>query len=67
MTDEQLVHRANQIALFFASRPHEEAVAGVTDHIRSFWEKRIREQLTAYAADGGGDLHDLVREAAQRL
>ena len=34
MEDEYMVHMANQIAMFFASYPHEEAVAGVTDHLK---------------------------------
>jgi hypothetical protein len=34
MQSNSMVHRANQIALFFASYPHEEAVAGVTDHLK---------------------------------
>jgi hypothetical protein len=38
MTPDKMVHMANQIALFFASYPHDEAVAGVADHINKFWE-----------------------------
>jgi hypothetical protein len=34
MEPEQMVHMANQIALFFASYPKEEAVAAVTDHLK---------------------------------
>ena len=58
---------ANQIALFFKSYPHEEAVAGVTDHIAKFWEKRMRRQLHEYIARDGSGLDELVREAARRL
>jgi formate dehydrogenase subunit delta len=62
-----MVHMANQIALFFNSYPHEEAVAGVADHIAKFWEKRMRLQLREYIAQGGAGLNELVCEAAQRL
>lgn len=62
-----MVHNANQIALFFASYPHDEAVAGVTNHIKSFWERRMREQINQYIAQGGGGLHELVLEAMKRL
>lgn len=58
---------ANQIAQFFASYPHEEAVAGVADHIQKFWEKRMRQQLNDYIATGGGGLNELALEAAKRL
>lgn len=67
MTAENMVHMANQIAQFFRSYPHDEAVAGVADHIAKFWEKRMRLQLHEYLAQGGGGLDELVREAAQRV
>ncbi|HUA21660.1 MAG TPA: formate dehydrogenase subunit delta [Bryobacteraceae bacterium] len=62
-----MVHRANQIALFFASYPHDEAVAGVTDHLNKFWERRMRQQIVAYVAKGGSGLHQLALEAVKRL
>jgi formate dehydrogenase subunit delta len=67
MEADRMVHRANQIALFFASYPHDEAVAGVTDHLKKFWERRMREQIIAYVAKGGGGLHELALEAVKRL
>jgi len=67
MTSEFMVHSANQIALYFASYPHEEAVAGVADHLQKFWERRMRKQLLEYAAQGGAGLHALVLEAVHRL
>ena len=63
-----MIHRANQIALFFASYPHEEGVAGVTDHLKRFWERRMRAQIIAYVAKSGGQgLHELALEAVKRL
>lgn len=62
-----MVHMANQIAQYFASYPHEEAVAGVADHIQKFWEKRMRQQLNDYIAKGGSGLNELALEAAKRL
>ena len=62
-----MVHNANQIALFFASYPREEALAGVTDHIQKFWERRMLHQLDEYVAQGGQGLHELVLAAVKRL
>ena len=62
-----MIHMANQIALFFATYPHEEAVAGVADHLAKFWERRMKDQIIAYVADGGEGLHALVPEAVKRL
>jgi formate dehydrogenase subunit delta len=67
MEEEHMVHMANQIAMFFASYPHDEAVAGVTDHFKSFWEPRMRKQIIDYAAEGGQGLHALALEAVKRL
>ena len=58
---------ANQIALFFAGYPREEAIAGVADHLKKFWEPRMRRQMIQYADQGGAGLHELVREAVKRL
>jgi formate dehydrogenase subunit delta len=67
MHTETMVHNANQIALFFAGYPHDEAVAGVADHIKKFWERRMKQQITQYVAEGGAGLHELVVEAVKRL
>ena len=67
MNTENMIHMANQIAQFFASYPHEEAVEGVADHIQKFWEKRMRQQLREYIGQGGSGLNELALEAAKRL
>src|SRR6266700_1769681 len=67
MKPTTMIHNANQIALFFESYPQDEAVDGVVDHFRKFWERRILEQIQQYLADGGGHLHELVPKALERL
>ncbi len=67
MKSDSMVHRANQIALFFAAYPHDQAVAGVTDHFKRFWERRMRDQIIAYVAQDGKGLHELAVEAVKRL
>jgi formate dehydrogenase subunit delta len=67
MESENMVHMANQIAIFFASYPKDEAVAGVTDHLQKFWEPRMRKQIIEYVADGGHGLHELALEAVRQL
>jgi len=67
MDSENMVHMANQIAVFFASYPRDEAVAGVTDHFQKFWEPRMRKQIIEYVANGGGGLHELALEAVKHL
>ncbi|HUN49033.1 MAG TPA: formate dehydrogenase subunit delta [Stellaceae bacterium] len=68
MKTEHMIHMANGIAQFFSSYPREEAIAGVTDHLAKFWEKRMRQQIIAYVAETGGKgLHELALEAVKRL
>jgi formate dehydrogenase subunit delta len=62
-----MVHMANQIAIFFASYPRDEAIAGIADHLQKFWEPRMRKQIIRFVADGGAGLHDLLPEAVRRL
>ena len=54
---------ANQIADFFAPYSEAEAVAGVEQHIRSFWTPRMREELLAFADAGGTGLKPSVMAA----
>lgn len=64
MSPEKLAHMANQIATFFASKPHDEGVAGVAAHISDFWEPRMRAQFLEMVETGGAGLDPLVLEAA---
>jgi formate dehydrogenase subunit delta len=66
-TEARLVTMANQIATFFASQPHADAVAGVENHIRMFWDPRMRGTILGLRTAGGDGLHPLAREAIDRL
>ena len=65
--DQKLVVMANQIAAFFASQPHEDAVAGVAKHINDFWEPRMRRKFFALVDAGAAGLQPLVLEAAPKV
>ena len=48
MDNQNLIDMANRIGDFFDSMPdREEALAGIADHIRRFWEPRMRRALLA--------------------
>jgi hypothetical protein len=64
---EKIVRMANQIGTFFQSKPHEQGVAGVADHINKFWEPRMRRQLFEFLDAGGEGLSPIVREAAAKI
>ena len=43
MSPEKLVYMANQIGKFFAHGPEEEAVFNTADHLKKFWDPRMRK------------------------
>ncbi len=63
----RLVHDVNQIARNFATYPREEALTGVTEHIKKFWERRMREKIIAHVASGGAGMDALAIEAVKKL
>jgi len=65
--EDKLVRMANQIGQFFQSQPHDAAVAGIVDHLRSFWTPKMRRQIADHAAAGGAGLDPLTLEAVRRL
>ncbi|HEX5368573.1 MAG TPA: formate dehydrogenase subunit delta [Dehalococcoidia bacterium] len=68
MDEHNMLHKANTIAQFFDSYPHDEAVKSVATHIRMYWVPRMRLQMIEYVqAHGGEGLHPLVPEAVRQL
>ena len=66
-TREKLVRMANQIATFFHSKPREEGIAGVAEHINNFWEPRMRRQLFEMLDGDPEDFDDLVIAASAKI
>ena len=66
-TSEHLVKMANQIGDFFGSQRHSDGAAGVADHIKKFWDPRMRAGIIEHVAHGGAGLKPLVLEAIKRL
>lgn len=66
-TRAKIVRMANQIATFFKSKPHDEGVAGVAEHINKFWEPRMRRQFFEILDEGGQGLDPLAIEAAAKI
>ena len=66
-TRDKLVRMANQIGTFFNSKPHDEGVAGVADHINKFWDPRMRRQFFEIVEAGGTGLSPIAVEAAANI
>jgi formate dehydrogenase subunit delta len=54
------------IAAFHRAYPHEEAVAGIAEHVRQFWDPRMRAALAQALKEGAPELDPLLHEAALR-
>ena len=68
MDNSNLIKMANNIGSFFKSEPDRElAIQGVEQHIKNFWEPRMRKQIVEYIEKGGNDLMDIVAEAVKKL
>jgi len=65
---DTLVRMANQIGAFFEAMPdHQEAVDGIAQHLKKFWEPRMRRELLAQLDAGHNPgLHAMVLEAIQQ-
>ena len=67
MSADRLIYMANQIGKFFQSQGHDKAVPGIADHIRKFWDPRMRKAIFAHLDAGGPGLDPEVREAIATL
>jgi formate dehydrogenase subunit delta len=68
MNIERLIAMANDIGRYFAAEPDQAvAVAGIADHLKRFWEPRMRRQIVAHLAAGGEGLDSLTRMGVGRL
>jgi formate dehydrogenase subunit delta len=67
VTPETIRMKANQIAGFFRTQGEAEAVAGTLDHIRKFWDPRMRADLVKLAEAGGEGLDPVALAAAREL
>jgi len=67
MALDRIVLMANQIGDFFAPYPPERRAEGIRNHLRTYWDPRMREELLALIAAGGTGLAPHVVEGAKLL
>ncbi len=63
----RLVAMANQIGKFFAAQRDGSASSAIADHLRKFWDPRMRVALIAHFEGGGAGLDPPVLEAIKYL
>ena len=59
---------ANDIAAFFAIEPDQDSAADqVANHLKKFWEPRMRNEIRRFVEQGGAGLSPLARRGVERL
>jgi formate dehydrogenase subunit delta len=67
MSADKLVTMANQIGKFFVAGRKGDRAAAIADHLRKFWDARMRADIVAHERQGGAGLDEAVRDAVRRL
>jgi formate dehydrogenase subunit delta len=59
---------ANDIGNFFQADPDKnQAVHNMVDHLKKFWDPRMRRAIIAHLREGGAGLSELARDAVRQL
>ena len=61
------IRLANEIAVQFEHQPPDQAAAAIANHIRMFWDPRMRADLLTRAETTPTDLNPLVLAAVRIL
>lgn len=64
---DTLVRMANQIGKFFRAQGEERAVNGICDHLKKFWEPRMKSAIFKLVDAGGEGLDPPVLTALKKL
>jgi formate dehydrogenase subunit delta len=67
VSTSEITRLANDIAVQFAHRTYTEASRATAEHMRNFWDPRMRRQLIELVSAGGGDLDPVAVAAAAQL
>lgn len=67
MQPDRLVYMANQIGKFFATQDRNKASDAIAEHLRKFWDPRMRRQICTYFEGGGKGLDPLPYRAVEMI
>jgi formate dehydrogenase subunit delta len=66
-TVDKMVHGANQAAQFFESQSGDDPVGPTRDHLRLYWDPRMRRAIYAHMDAGGEGLRPVAADAIRRM
>lgn len=67
MSPDKMVRMANQIAKFFKTQPGNDQAEKVANHLRDYWDPRMRSQICDHVAQGGEGLDDIAVRAVRMI
>jgi len=68
MNMDHLVNMANEIGSFFVTANDEDTAAQlIADHLKRFWDPRMRKQVVAHLTQGGEGFTPAVAKAVAQL
>jgi formate dehydrogenase subunit delta len=67
MDPAKLARMANDIANNFAVLGDEVAISSTANHIRMFWDPRMRRQAFAMIKGGESSFNEIARQALEKL
>lgn len=66
-TEDRLIYMANQIARNLAAQGPDQAVDMLAQHLRKFWDPRMRERIVALAAARPEDFTPCAAKAVAQI
>jgi formate dehydrogenase subunit delta len=67
MDSHHLVAMVNEIASFFAGEDPDKSAENVANHLRRYWDPRMRRQIVEHASKGGEGLSPVAKAGVELI
>jgi formate dehydrogenase subunit delta len=67
MDPQYLVDMVNEIGAFFVGEDPAKAAQNVANHLRRYWDPRMRRQIIQHAGTGGEGLSEVARAGVELI
>jgi formate dehydrogenase subunit delta len=67
MDPHYLVDMVNEIAAFFVGEDPPKAAENVANHLRRYWDPRMRKQIIEHAGNGGEGLSQVAKAGVELI
>lgn len=67
MDPQHLVEMVNEIAAFFVGEDPGKGAENVANHLRRYWDPRMRRQILEHAGNGGEGLSQVAKAGVELI